>query len=69
MNKEQLTLEIAERLQEIKDLYLREYPDGDYLSLVIYKDSIGFNNRSWEGGEDEDYPIDYHHFDSKGEIE
>ena len=60
MTRGELTLEIAKRLQEIKDLYLRECPDGNCLSLKIFKDSISFNNIYWVGGKDKDYPIDYY---------
>ena len=59
MEKKELVQEIAKKLNEIKDLYYEVYPEGDYLSLFIGKESISFNNESWEGGEDENYPINY----------
>lgn len=57
---DKLTKEIAQRLKEIRELYLKTYPDGDYLSLVVWKNSIGFNNSMF--GEDNDFPIQYSEF-------
>lgn len=48
---------IAEKLKEIRDKYYEEYPDGDYLHLVINKDLIRFNNSYWD--KDEEYPLDW----------
>lgn len=59
MNKEQLTLEIAKRLKEIKDLYYKEYPNGDYLTLYFRKNFMSINNEYWEDGEDESFPINH----------
>lgn len=54
---DKLTKKIAKRLKEIRELYLKEYPQGDYMSLTIWKDSIDFNNSRWDY--DIDFPIDY----------
>ena len=54
---DKLTKEIAKRLNEIRELYLKEYPQGDYLVLAILKNRIGFNNSYW--GEDARLPIEY----------
>ena len=54
---DKLTKEIAKRLNEIRELYLKEYPQGDYLVLTIFKNSIGFNNSYWD--EDARLPIEY----------
>ena len=54
---DKLTKEIAKRLNEIRELYLKEYPQGDYMSLTIWKDSILFHNSRWD--EDINFPICY----------
>ena len=54
---DKLTKEIAKRLKEIRELYLKEYPQGDYMSLTIWKDCILFNNSYYD--EDINLPIDY----------
>lgn len=54
---DKLTKEIANRLKEIRELYLKEYPQGDYMSLTIWKDSILFHNSRWD--EDRNFPIFY----------
>ena len=54
---DKLTKEIAKRLKEIRELYLKEYPQGDYMSLTIFKNCIKFNNSYWD--EDVHLPIDY----------
>lgn len=59
MTREELTKEIGKRVKDIRELYYSVYPEGDYLSLFFRKNSISFNNEHWEGGEDENYPIDY----------
>lgn len=59
MTREELTKEIAKRVKDIRNLYYSVYPDGDYLTMCLRRNSIMFNNRKWEGGEDENYPIDY----------
>ena len=59
MEKKELVQEIAKKLNEIKDLYYEVYPEGNYLSLYFRKDVISFNNNHWNGGEDENYPINY----------
>ena len=63
-NKEVSVL-IAELLMEVRDLYYKEYPDGDYFNVVFYKESIKFNNSFYD--EDEKYPIDYYKRFDKGE--
>ena len=57
MTREELTNEIYKKLVEIKEMYLKEYPDGKYLDLTIINDSIMFCNRYW--GENEDYSIQF----------
>ena len=54
---DKLTKEIAKRLKEIRELYLKEYPQGDYMSLTIWKDCISFYNSRWD--EDVNLPIEY----------
>lgn len=60
MTREELQKEIAKRVKDIRKLYYEEYPEGDYLIMHFEKNIVSFNNRHWEGGEDEKYPIDYH---------
>ena len=54
---DKLTKEIAKRLKEIRELYLKEYPQGDYMSLTIWKDCISFYNSRWD--DDINFPICY----------
>lgn len=60
MTREELIKEIAKRMKEIREFYYSVYPEGNYLTMHFEKNIVGFNNRHWEGGEDEKYPIDYH---------
>ena len=55
---DKLTKEIAKMVKEIRELYLKEYQQGDYLVLTIFKNSIKFNNSYWD--EDVNLPIDYY---------
>ena len=48
MNRKQLEREIAKKLKEIKKLYYEAYPEGDYLSLCIFRDSIEFHNNRFD---------------------
>lgn len=54
---DKLTKEIAKMVKEIRELYLKEYPQGDYMSLTILKNCIKFNNSYWD--EDVHLPIEY----------
>ena len=54
---DKLTKEIAKRLNEIRELYLKEYPQGDYLNLAILENTITFNNSYFD--EDANFPIIY----------
>ena len=60
MNREKLEREIAKKLKEIKKLYYEAYPEGDYLTLTIYRGSISFNNARF--GENE---VDYFEQDKR----
>lgn len=60
MNRKQLEREIAKKLKEIKKLYYEAFPQGDYLSLTIYRGSISFNNNHF--GENE---VDYFEQDKR----
>lgn len=57
MTKEELTKEIAKRVNDIRNLYYSVYPEGDNLIIAFNKDLIDFNNKYHE--EDKDYPINY----------
>lgn len=54
---DELTKEIAKRLNKIRELYLKEYQQGDYLVLTIFKNRIEFNNSYWDY--DNNFPIEY----------
>ena len=54
---DKLTKEIAKRLNEIRELYMKEYQQGDYMSLTILKNCIKFNNSYWDY--DNNFPIEY----------
>ena len=58
MTREELTNEIYKRLVEIKELYTKEYPQGNYLSLAYFDGTIMFNNQHWN--EDKEYPIEFY---------
>ena len=60
MTREELIKEIAKRIKEIRELYYSVYPEGNYLTMCFEKNIVSFNNRQWEGGEDEGFPVDYH---------
>lgn len=60
MTREVLTREIARRLKEIRELYYKEYPEGNYLTLYFRKDAVSFNNEHWKDGKDAGFPIDYY---------
>ena len=53
---------IAEKLQEIVDIYHQYNPQGAYLAMTYYKDSehesVSVNNCYWDGGEDHVRPLD-----------
>lgn len=55
-SKEELTEEIAKRVKEIRDLYYKVYPEGDYMTMCIFRDYMRFNNSP---DEDKDFYIDY----------
>ena len=38
MTREELTKEIAKRVNDIRSLYYRVYPEGDWLIIAINKD-------------------------------
>lgn len=59
MKKKELEQEIAKRVKDIRNLYYSVYPEGGYLIMHFEKNITSFNNRHWEGGEDEKYPINY----------
>ena len=75
MNDKEITREETEKtirclMEDIWTEYLKYKPDGRYLdiSLIISPDVeggtlfISANNRYWEGGEDENRPINFHIF-------
>lgn len=57
MTKEELKKEIAKKIKELKDMYYKAYPNGNYLTIGIFKDSMQFNNQFWD--DDIEFPIDY----------
>lgn len=60
MTNEELMKEIAKRVKDIRNLYYSVYPEGDYMDISFRKETVSFNNDCWEGGDDEDFLIDYH---------
>ena len=62
---DKLTKEIAKRLNEIRELYLKEYPQGDYMSMTIWKDCISFYNSHFD--DDINFPIEYNEWFSEKE--
>ena len=62
MTREELIKEIAKRVKDISELYHSVYPEGDYLIVCIRNgnECFSFNNQNWNGGKDENYPIDYY---------
>lgn len=66
MTNKELEEKIYKAIRKIKKMYYKEYPNGDYLSITIYKDKIMFNNSHWTGAEDETYPLDFWRYDNEG---
>lgn len=60
MTKKELAKEIAKRIKDIREFYYSVYPEGDYMNISFRKEFVLFNNDCWEGGYDEDFPIDYY---------
>lgn len=60
MNRKQLEREIVKKLKEIKKLYYEAYPEGDYLALCFFRNTLSFNNKYFY--EDKEYPIRYYKF-------
>lgn len=55
MNKKELEEELVKKLKEIRTMYYEAYPEGNYLSLTIFRDFIAISNSV---DEDEAFPID-----------
>lgn len=60
MTNEELMKEIAKRVKDIRNLYYSVYPEGDHMDINFRKEFVSFSNDCWEGGDDEDFLIDYH---------
>ena len=58
MTRDELTREIAKRVNDIRNLYYSVYLEGDELYMKFNKDSIDIRNRFYK--EDKDYSIDYY---------
>ena len=58
MTNKELEKEICKKVMEIREMYLKAYPQGDSLDITIFKDCFWFNNRYY--GEDDDYPINFY---------
>jgi hypothetical protein len=58
MNREECEKLITEKLLEIRKIYKEYNPNGDYLTAHITNNHVDFNNEYWEGGNDEEKPID-----------
>ncbi len=48
---------IMNRVKDIRTLYRKYYPKGEYLNMTILNDSIMINNQYLK--EDKDFPINY----------
>lgn len=57
MTNKQLEKQIYKKLVEIKEMYFKAYPNADYLSMAMFKDSIMFNND--RQGKDKDFPLSF----------
>lgn len=69
MNRAECEKQIAEKLREIGEIHKQYNPDGMYLTLCISRGNLSFSNEHWEGGKDEDHPVDYFEFgDDEDEI-
>jgi hypothetical protein len=69
MTREELTNEIYKKLVEIKEMYTKEYPKGNYLTLTIIDGTIMFNNERWDDGEDKEYPIEFYKSELPDEVD
>lgn len=55
MTNKEVEKEIYKKLLEIKEMYYKAYPNGDYLTMAFFKDSVMFNNCYTK--EDKDFPL------------
>lgn len=55
MTKQELEKLMMNLAQNIKDLYLSEYPNGGYLNITIFKDTLAITNDYTQI--DKEYPI------------
>lgn len=65
MDKETAESKIRDLLVEVGKI-VKEYGTVNYFHVAIFlnKGYISFNNRHWEGGEDENCPLNYFEFDA-----
>lgn len=50
---------IADKLYEVREILLANGYSTNYLAMFISHERINFNNSYWQGGLDEDRPINY----------
>lgn len=55
MNKKELEEELVKKLEEIRNMYYEAYPEGNYLTLAIFRDFMHISNSV---DEDKAFPID-----------
>ena len=67
LTRKQCENAILRRLEEIRRLYKRYNPDGDYLSISINNDIICVNNEHWAA--DKEHPLDFYTYNgNKGSV-
>lgn len=64
MAKRELTRKVCERMilrccKYILKIYKEYNPNGNYLGIAIFNDSISVNNAHWEGA-DKERPLDFY---------
>lgn len=66
MTNIELSEKIYEKLLEIRELYFKEYPKGNYLDMAFVNGSILINNHP---SDDIDFPIDFYRHPKEKEEE
>lgn len=59
MKRKECEEQIIDLMIQIRDVYSKYNPDGDYLTLAIMGDTLMANNMAYE--DDEDHPLDIYY--------
>lgn len=59
MKRKECEKQIRDLMIQIRDVYMKYYPDGEYLSLAIMGDTLMANNMAY--ADDADNPLDIYY--------